>query len=220
MLEALLRTWPLVRILIQHPGHEVQSLTAAIVQQFAEVGMLVEDRVHQLAHVVALERLHSGQHHVEHDAGGPHVDLLVVDGRHVGSEYLGRRERSSARLGAHLKFLLAGLALSTYIEVKDVYLLALLVHDEVLRLDITMAHADVMQVADAFHDLAEEILRHLLGIMSMRLLRQMIEHLHSVNILHNHLQFTLGRILKRLDSLHDVLVLEAFHDGSLLLQRN
>ena len=87
VLEALLRAGSVLWILIEHPGHEVQSVHTTIVQKFAEVGVLVENRMHQLANVVTLERDDTGQHHVQYDASGPHVNLLVVD-VHVSCEDL------------------------------------------------------------------------------------------------------------------------------------
>ena len=105
--QALLGGWSLARVLRQQFLKKVNCILTDLSQCLMfVVGLLLGDHLHQPGHVLMVERLHSREHHEEHDTGAPDVDLLVVlslgeylwgaelDGACFGDQFLTRHSLS------------------------------------------------------------------------------------------------------------------------------
>eukprot|EP00356_Strombidium_inclinatum_P008934 CAMPEP_0170484292 /NCGR_PEP_ID=MMETSP0208-20121228/3780_1 /TAXON_ID=197538 /ORGANISM="Strombidium inclinatum, Strain S3" /LENGTH=144 /DNA_ID=CAMNT_0010757587 /DNA_START=1111 /DNA_END=1545 /DNA_ORIENTATION=- len=72
-----------------------------------------------------------------------------------------------------------------------------------------------MQVVYALEDLLEQLLSVILGVHSILLLGDGVQDLYAVNVVHHLVDFTLQLVVKELEGLHDVGVVEVVSDGEL-----
>ena len=70
--------------------------------------------------------------------------------------------------------------LCCHVEVQDEDALVGLGNEQILRLDVPVADALLVEVVQAGHDLLKDVLRHLLSVDVLRLRGQVVKHLHTV----------------------------------------
>mmetsp|Transcript_47244 Transcript_47244/g.110399 ORF Transcript_47244/g.110399 Transcript_47244/m.110399 type:complete len:308 (-) Transcript_47244:7-930(-) len=170
----------------------------------ADLGQHLRVGVSEEGRVAAEENVHN------HAAAPKIAQLVVVAGQDLGSHVVG-----CAGFGGQG---LAGGELAAQAEVNDlqeVLLDRILGHEqEVLRLQVTVAHMVLVHVVDGTDDLLHQDGRLHLGEVAG--LDDAIEELAAGAQLHD--QVDVPVVLKRLKELDDVGVVHHLHDGDLLLE--
>jgi len=87
------------------------------------------------------------------------------------------------------------LLLERNVEIHNINLMVLC-YKYILRLDIPMYNIFVMEVGDALHDLPEELLSKLLGIVAFGLLSNLIEDLLAFDVVHNKMNL-FGKLVEK-----------------------
>lgn len=190
MLEALSRRGTRFWVLAQHELKQLKCGRADLLEcGKREVGLLVHDLGRQFTDVFVKERLHATKHHVQHDAGAPNVDFIVVASGHFVElylEHLGRNILHYARIRLHL--VLLGVELSRNVEVEQQKAVRSLLNQQVLRLDVSVHNVVGMQVSNALQKLPEVVARLLLRVRVA--LGDVIEQLEAFDVFHDQVLHT------------------------------
>jgi hypothetical protein len=176
---------PLLRVGVQNARQHVLAVGA---QKLGQRVLRVHDLFVEVRRLGVLEGEVAAHHRVQHHARAPDVRadaVVLLAGNHFGCGIAGR---TTGRL-QQLVFLVH----VTETEVDNLERLVV-VEQQVLRLEVTVAHAARVQVLDARNQLLVELARLLL--LQTRVPHDVVEQLAAVGVLHDH-----EELLLRLDDL-------------------
>jgi len=198
----LRRCQPLVRVRLQNLINEVDALWG---EPFGHLKLAAQDLLVQLGSRLVFEGQVARDHGEQNDTAGPDVHaraivLQAVD--HFRRRVTGR----SARCLQHL-VLLVGVA-EAEIDQSNVFLV---VQQQVLRLQISVHDAELVQILDSTNDLLEELAGFCL--LKLLLLDDVVEELATADELHDQEEL-LGR-LDDFEKLDDVGVADQLEDVDL-----
>ena len=215
MLEALLGGDSLSWVLLKHLAHEVLGgIRNSVPVGGVESQRLLQDISEDLLVVVALERRISTKEDKENDTETPNIAGLVV----VAFEYFWGDIVRSTDDGVHaLNFLLLREALGeAEIDQLDLGVLGSVVHEEVLRLQVSMDNAVSVQVLDSADHLAHDIG----GVALSEPLRgnDAVKEFSTLAVLHNNVDITVIDVA--LIELDNVGVVDLLQNGELFLEKS
>jgi len=183
----------LVRVGVQNARQHVLAVGA---EELGQRVLRVHDLFVEVRRLGVLEGQVAAHHRVQHHARAPDVRadaVVLLAGNHFGRSVAGRTTGCLQQL--------VFLVHVTETEVDNLECLVV-VEQQVLGLEVTVAHAALVQVLDARDQLLVELARLLL--LQTRVPHDVVEQLAAVGVLHDHEELLLG--LDDLVQLDDVVV--------------
>ena len=209
VLDRLLRVRSPLVVDCQHPLHNGFALIADMIPHLSVHAVLSDfDLFYNLAVVDSVEGWGPAQKNVKEHADGPNITtLVVVLIEHLGRDVIGRT--------VHLlhRFLLL-IILDRCAEVDYLQRVVGLIVDDVLWLEVTVDHAEVVAVADRLQQLLHDF-----GGLELRetyLVLDRFEELNTLAQLGD--EEVVDVVLEDLEYLHDVRVVQLTQDAQLRLE--